>query len=65
MAVLMAGLRVGDVVTSVGSARITGTESLLATVRSAAPGSTVEIGYQRDGQPASAKGTLGAADVQA
>jgi putative serine protease PepD len=60
-----AGLRVGDVVTSVGSARITGTESLLATVRSAAPGSTVEIGYQRDGQPASAKVTLGSADVQA
>jgi putative serine protease PepD len=60
-----AGLRVGDVVTSVGSTRITGTESLLATVRSAAPGSTVEVGYQRDGQPASSKVTLGSADVSA
>ncbi len=60
-----AGLQVGDVVTRVGTTRITGTESLLATVRSATPGATVDVSYTRDGATAHATVTLGSADVQA
>jgi putative serine protease PepD len=60
-----AGLQVGDVVTQVGSTRITGTQSLLATVRSAAPGSQIDVTYARDGKAATATVTLGSADVQA
>jgi len=60
-----AGLQVGDVVTQVGTTRITGTQSLLATVRSAAPGSQIDVSYTRDGKAATATVTLGSADVQA
>jgi len=60
-----AGLQVGDVVTQVGTARITGTQSLLATVRSAAPGSQIDVTYTRDGAATTATVTLGSADVQA
>ena len=56
-----AGLQVGDVVTKVGSTRIAGMESLVATVRSLAPGSTVEVTYVRDGQTSTATVTLGTA----
>ena len=47
--------------TSVGATRITGTESLVATVRSQAPGSTVDVTYVRDGQTSTATVTLGTA----
>jgi putative serine protease PepD len=60
-----AGLQVGDVVTRFGTTRVSGTESLLATVRSAAPGATVEVTYLRDGMTAVTTVTLGSADVQA
>ena len=60
-----AGLKVGDVVTSVGSTRIAGSESLMATVRSLAAGSTVDVTYVRDGATATAKVTLGTATEQA
>ena len=56
-----AGLQIGDVVTKVGSTRIAGTESLMATVRSLAPGSTVEVTYVRDGTSATVQVTLGTA----
>jgi putative serine protease PepD len=60
-----AGLEVGDVVTAVGPTRITGTDSLLATVRSAAPGAKVDVAYTRAGTRASTTVVLGSADVQA
>jgi putative serine protease PepD len=60
-----AGLQVGDVVTKIGSTRVTGTESLMATVRSAAPGGKVEVTYVRDGRSATTTVTLGSVDVQA
>ncbi len=60
-----AGLRVGDVVTAIGSTRVAGTESLLATVRSLAPGSKVDITYVRDGTTATTQVTLGTATDQA
>jgi putative serine protease PepD len=56
-----AGLQVGDVVTSIGSKQIAGTESLMATVRSLAPGSKVDVTYVRDGKTATASVTLGSA----
>ena len=60
-----AGLQVGDVVTKVGSTRVSGTESLLATVRSAAPGAKVDVTYVRDGRTATVSVTLGSTDVEA
>ena len=60
-----AGLQVGDVVTKIGSTRVTGTESLMATVRSAAPGAKVDVTYVRDGRSATTTVTLGSVDVQA
>jgi putative serine protease PepD len=56
-----AGLQVGDVVTKVGSTRIAGMESLVATVRSLAPGSTVDVTYVRDGRTSTATVALGTA----
>jgi putative serine protease PepD len=56
-----AGLRVGDVVTRLGSTVITDTQSLLANVRTAAPGSKVDVTYVRDGKTATASVTLGTA----
>ncbi len=54
-----AGLEVGDVVTSVGTTRIADSETLIATVRSLAPGSQVEVGYTRGGEAATVTVTLG------
>jgi putative serine protease PepD len=56
-----AGLQSGDVVTKVGSTRISGLQSLLATVRSLEPGSTVDVTYVRDGATSTVKVTLGTA----
>jgi putative serine protease PepD len=44
-----AGLRAGDVVTKVGDHRITGADSLVATVRSYRPGDEVQVTFTRDG----------------
>ena len=60
-----AGLRVGDVVTLVGDTRIDGIEKLIATVRSAMPGSTVEVTIVRDGATQTVPVTLGTAGVEA
>jgi putative serine protease PepD len=60
-----AGLRAGDVVTRIGDTRIASTESLVATVRSLAPGSTVEVTYVRDGQTSTTQVTLGTAAATA
>ena len=59
-----AGLQVGDVVTSLGGIRIANSEGLLATVRSQAPSSTVDVTYVRDGKTSTVKVGLGAATDQ-
>jgi putative serine protease PepD len=45
-----AGLRDGDVITQVDDTLITGSDSLVATVRSYRPGDTVTVTFERDGQ---------------
>jgi putative serine protease PepD len=50
-----AGLRQGDVVTKVNDNRITGSDSLVATIRSYRPGDTVTITYVRDGDERTAE----------
>ncbi|MBZ5735011.1 trypsin-like peptidase domain-containing protein [Nocardioides sp. TRM66260-LWL] len=44
-----AGLKVGDVITKVDDTQVTGSDSLVATVRSYRPGDTVSVTYVRDG----------------
>ena len=44
-----AGLKTGDVITKVNDDRITGSESLIATVRSFRPGDSVTVTFIRDG----------------
>ncbi|SOD70892.1 putative serine protease PepD [Jatrophihabitans sp. GAS493] len=57
-----AGLKSGDVVTGVDSQRIDDADSLIAAIRSHAPGDTVELTYTRGGGAAqTAKVTLGTA----
>ncbi len=45
-----AGLEAGDVVVSVDDTMITGSDSLVATIRSYRPGDTVAVGFVRDGE---------------
>jgi putative serine protease PepD len=45
-----AGIESGDVITAVDGQRITGADSLVATIRSYRPGDTVTVTWQRDGQ---------------
>ncbi|CAB4684818.1 MAG: PDZ domain-containing protein [Actinobacteria bacterium] len=45
-----AGLQQGDVITRVDDFAISGSDSLVATVRSYRPGDTVTVTYERDGQ---------------
>ncbi len=53
-----AGLESGDIITQVEGHRITGAESLIATVRSYRPGDQVKVSYVRDGAPGTATVTL-------
>ncbi|MEO5852997.1 MAG: trypsin-like peptidase domain-containing protein [Nocardioides sp.] len=53
-----AGLRAGDVVTKVDDHRITGADSLVATIRSFRPGDSVSVTYFRDGDTQTADLTL-------
>jgi putative serine protease PepD len=50
-----AGLEAGDVVTKVDDVRITGADSLVATIRSYRPGDTVTLTWLRDGEEQSAE----------
>jgi putative serine protease PepD len=50
-----AGLEAGDIVTEVGDTRITGADSLVATIRSYRPGDTVTLTWLRDGEEQSAE----------
>ena len=54
-----AGLQAGDVVTSVDGVNTTTADGLIAAIRFHAPGTQVTIEYQRNGQAAEAKVTLG------
>lgn len=53
-----AGLEPGDVVTQVDDTRITGADSLIATIRSYRPGDTVTLTWTRDGEQQSAEVVL-------
>jgi putative serine protease PepD len=54
-----AGLKAGDVVTSVNGLPVDSADDLIAHVRSAAPGATVKVTYVRDGKTSTVDVTLG------
>jgi putative serine protease PepD len=56
-----AGLKVGDVVTAVDGRSVDSATTLVADIRSSAPGSTVTITYTRNGVSATVSVTLGQA----
>ena len=45
-----AGLKTGDVVTAIGSRKVSDTDGLVAAVRSHSPGESVTVTYQRNGK---------------
>ncbi len=53
-----AGIQAGDVITKVDDHLITGSDSLVATIRSYRPGDTVTVTYERDGEARTAELTL-------
>ncbi|GAA1448028.1 trypsin-like peptidase domain-containing protein [Mycobacterium cookii] len=53
-----AGIEPGDVITSIDDRRITGADSLVATIRSYRPGDEVTVTWLRDGQEQQASVTL-------
>jgi putative serine protease PepD len=55
-----AGLRAGDIITSIDGQPATHANQLAAVELTKRPGESVSIGYQRDGQAASATIVLGA-----
>jgi len=55
-----AGLKAGDVITSVGGKKVAGPDDLLEQIRSRKPGEEVEIGYIRDKNKKTVKVKLGA-----
>ncbi|HET9874015.1 MAG TPA: trypsin-like peptidase domain-containing protein [Propionibacteriaceae bacterium] len=54
-----AGLRAGDQVTKLNDFATTTADGLIAATRFYAPGTEVTVGYLRDGEPATARVTLG------
>ena len=54
-----AGLKVGDIITSIDGQRVTTADSLIAAVRNHAPGERVKITYVRSGKTAEVEVTLG------
>jgi len=53
-----AGLRKGDVITTVGGTAVSGTDQLLVAVRAHKGGDTVQLGYSRNGSPQNAAVTV-------
>ncbi len=53
-----AGLKSGDIITTVDDHAISGADSLVATIRSYRPGDTVEVTWVRDGKETTATVTL-------
>jgi len=56
-----AGLKVGDVVTAVDGHLVDTSDTLVADIRSSAPGATVAVTYTRGGQSSTVNVTLGSA----
>ena len=54
-----AGLRVGDIITTIDGQAATSVDQLVALTLSKSPGDKVDIGYQRNGSSATATLTLG------
>jgi putative serine protease PepD len=54
-----AGLRVGDIITTIDGAPATGSGQLIALTLSKNPGGKVQLGYERDGAKATTTVTLG------
>ena len=54
-----AGLRQGDIITTIDGQPATSTDQLVTLTLTKKPGDTVDIGYQRDGRPATTTITLG------
>ncbi len=54
-----AGLRDGDVITAIGDRRLDGADSLVAAIRSEAPGDKVKISFVRGGETKTVTVTLG------
>ncbi len=54
-----AGLKTGDVIVRIDDRSIDDATELVVTIRTYAPGDTIEIGYTRDGQELTAKLVLG------
>jgi putative serine protease PepD len=54
-----AGLRVGDIITTIDGQAATSVDQLVALTLSKSPGDKVELGYERNGSPATATLTLG------
>jgi len=57
-----AGLKEGDIITSIGGTTIKGSDDLLATVRKHKPAETVDLTYLRDGKEKKVKALLGKTD---
>jgi putative serine protease PepD len=57
-----AGLQAGDVVTSIDGQPVSQADDLIVEIRRRAPGDTIEITYERDGQEGQATVTLGSAE---
>ncbi|HEV2886415.1 MAG TPA: trypsin-like peptidase domain-containing protein [Jatrophihabitans sp.] len=57
-----AGLKVGDLVTSIDGQRVTTSDSLIAAVRNHAPGQQVKLTYVRSGKTTEVEVTLGSSD---
>ncbi|MCP3426525.1 trypsin-like peptidase domain-containing protein [Rothia sp. AR01] len=57
-----AGLKSGDVVTSVNGRRVTDAEGMTATIRESSPGDKISIAYTRGGAQKTAEVTLGNSD---
>ncbi len=57
-----AGLKAGDIVTSIDGQRVTDPDALIAAVRNHAPGQQVKISYLRNGKSSDLEVTLGSSD---
>jgi putative serine protease PepD len=57
-----AGMKTGDVITSIDGQRVSTADSLIAAVRNHAPGQQVKITYIRGGKTTQAEVTLGSSD---
>ncbi len=57
----VAGMKAGDVITSVGNIPVESADALIAAIRSATPNATTDVTFTRDGQSQKVTVTLGSA----